>query len=143
MPWARSPTPEGTLEATQRDERLWAEDRVFHFAVVEKTSGMVLGVAGMNREGANAAWLHYWIRTSHAGRGLTTEAAGALIAWARDELRLPRLNLWAGTDNHASRRVAEKLGFVHVGPLSWRPEGGLGDFPAESYELRLRTEERA
>ena len=142
MPWARSPTPEGTLELTQRDERLWADDRAFHFAVVEKASGLVLGVVGINREGAHAGGLHYWIRTSHAARGLTTEAAGALIPWARDELRLPRLNLWAGSDNRASRRVASKLGFVHLGPLSWRPEGGLGDFPAESYELRLRSEER-
>jgi RimJ/RimL family protein N-acetyltransferase len=142
MPWASSATPQGTLELTQRDERLWAEDRVFHFAVVEKESGMVLGVAGINREGPNAGGMHYWIRTSHSGRGLTTEAGLGLIAWARDELDLPRLNLWAGTDNHASRRVAQKLGFVHVGPLSWRPEGGLGDFPAESYELLLRSEER-
>ena len=143
MPWATSRAPEGTLELTQRDERLWGEDRVFHFAVVEKESGMVLGVAGINREAPGAGGLHYWIRTSHAGRGLTTEAGHALIAWARDDLRLPRLNLWAGSDNHASRRVAQKLGFVHVGPLSWRPEGGLGDFPAESYELLLRSEQPA
>jgi RimJ/RimL family protein N-acetyltransferase len=99
----------------------------------------VLGVAGLDREGDDAAWLHYWIRSDHAGRGLTTEACHALIRWSRDDLALARLSLWAGRDNHASRRVAEKLGFVHVGPLSWRPEGGLGDFPAESYELRLSS----
>lgn len=140
MPWARVPTLQGTLEVTQRDERLWAEQRVFHFAVVEKESGLALGVAGLNREGTDAAELHYWIRTDHAGRGLTTEAGRALIEWARDELRVRRLTLWAGTENHASRRVAEKLGFVHIGPLDWRPDGGLGDFPAESYELVLRTD---
>lgn len=140
MPWARVPTLQGTLEVTQRDERLWAEQRVFQFAVVEKESGLALGVAGLNREGTDAAELHYWIRTDHAGRGLTTEAGRALIEWARDELRVRRLTLWAGTENHASRRVAEKLGFVHIGPLDWRPDGGLGDFPAESYELVLRTD---
>jgi RimJ/RimL family protein N-acetyltransferase len=138
MPWARVPTHQGTLELTQRDERLWAEGHVFHFALVEKGSGLVLGVAGLNREGKDAAELHYWIRTDHAGHGLTTEAGCALIEWARDQLHVPRLTLWAGSENHASRRVAEKLGFAHVGPLDWRPEGGLGDFPAESYELVLR-----
>jgi RimJ/RimL family protein N-acetyltransferase len=137
MPWARVPTPQGTLELTRRDERLWAEQRVFHFALVEKDSGLALGVAGLNREGTDAAELHYWIRTDHAGLGLTTEAGRALIEWARHELHVPKLTLWAGTENRASRRVAEKLGFVHIGPLDWRPEGGLGDFPAESYELRL------
>ena len=125
-----------------RDERLWAEDRVFHFAVVEKASGLVLGVAGLNRETDDSAELHYWIRTDHAGRGLTTEAATALVEWAREELRLARLSLWAGTENSGSRRVAEKLSFVHTGPLGWRPEGGMGDFPAESYELVLRPRQQ-
>ena len=138
MPWARVPAAQGTRELTQRDERLWAEKTVFHFALVEKESGLVLGVAGLNREDTDAAELHYWIRTDHAGRGLTTEAGRALIEWARDALHLSRLTLWAGTENHASRRVAEKLGFVHLGPLDWRPEGGLGDFAAERYELLLR-----
>lgn len=139
MPWARDPTREASLALTQRDERLWAEDRVFHFALVEKVSNLALGVAGLNREGTTGLELHYWIRTDHAGRGLTTEAGRALVAWARDELRAHRLSLWAGSENHASRRVAEKLGFVHVGPLDWRPEGGLGDFAAERYELSLSS----
>lgn len=137
MPWAREPSPEGNLKMAVRDERAWRAGRVYQFAVIERESGAVLGVAGLNREGNHAAELHYWIRTDHAGRGLTTEAGHALVAWARDQLRLARLTLWAGSENHASRRVAEKLGFRHLGPLGWRPEGGTGDFPAESYELIL------
>jgi RimJ/RimL family protein N-acetyltransferase len=121
----------------ERDERAWAEDRFYQFALVAKDSGRVLGVAGLNREGPDACELHYWIRSDHAGRGLATEAARALVQWARDELHVGRVTLWAGSENHASRRVAEKVGFVHLGPLGWRPEGGLGDFAAESYELRF------
>ena len=132
MPWAREPKLDVDLDMS-RDER------ALHFAMVERESGIVLGIAGLNREGADEAELHYWIRTDHTGRGLTTEACRALVAWARDELRLARLTLWAGRDNLASRRVAEKLGFVHIGPLGWRPEGGLGDFDAESYELRFSS----
>ena len=139
MPWARSPTLEGTLAMTHRDERAWQDDRMYQFVLVDKASGEVLGVAGLNREGDDAAELHYWIRSDRAGRGLTTEACRALIEWARDELRVHRLTLWAGRENHASRRVAEKVGFTHLGPLSWRPEGGLGDFDAESYELRFSS----
>lgn len=122
---------------TLRAERAWRAGHFYHFALIARESGAALGVAGLNREGDGAAELHYWIRSDHAGRGLTTEAGQALIAWARDQLGLARLTLWAGTENLASRRVAEKLGFRHVGPLAWRPEGGLGDFPAESYELSL------
>ncbi len=137
MPWAREPALEGTLALTQRDEHAWRDDRVFHFAIVDRQSAEVLGVAGLNKEGPDAAELHYWIRSDHAGRGLTTEACRALIEWAREELHVTRLTLWAGRENLASRRVAEKLGFTHLGPLDWRPEGGLGDFAAESYELPL------
>jgi RimJ/RimL family protein N-acetyltransferase len=139
MPWAREPSVKSAAAMTLRDERAWRDGTVFQFALVEKDSGEVIGVAGMNREGADAAELHYWIRSDRAGRGLTTEACLALVDFARDELGLERLTLWAGRENHASRRVAEKVGFVHVGPLAWRPEGGLGDFPAESYELRLSS----
>ena len=138
MPWAREPTLAGSLALTARDEQDWREDRFYHFAAIEKESDLALGIVGLNPKGTDSLELHYWIRTDHAGRGLATEAARALVEWARDELQAPRLELWAGRENHASRRVAEKLGFVHLGPLDWRPEGGLGDFPAESYELVLR-----
>ena len=136
MPWAREPTLDSTIEMIHRGVRVWAESQIFHFAVIERETGTVLGVAGITHEDQEA-WLHYWIRTDHAGRGLTTEAAGALVGWARQELGLARLMLWAGRENHASRRVTEKLGFKHLGPLDWRPEGGQGEFDAESYELRF------
>jgi RimJ/RimL family protein N-acetyltransferase len=122
---------------TQRAPRDWLEDRAFHFALIERDTGGVLGVAGLNREAQDQAELHYWIRSDHAGRGLTTEACRALIDWARTSLQLSTLTLWAGRDNHASRRVAAKLGFKHLGPLEWRPEGGQGHFDAEYYELRF------
>ncbi len=134
MPWALDPTPEGSQEQAAKSQSGWSAGTHYHFALVERETGMVLGVVGLNMDKAD---LHYWIRTDHARRGLTTEACRGLIDWARRELHVLRLTLWAGKDNAASRRVAEKLGFEHVGPLDWKPEGGLGTFDAESYELRL------
>jgi RimJ/RimL family protein N-acetyltransferase len=137
MPWAREPTLEGAREETARSARDWNAGQRFHFAVIERDSGTVLGVMGFAREGDEDAELSYWIRSDRVGRGLTTEACLALIGWARNSLGLRRLTLWAGRENKASRRVAGKLGFTHLGPLGWHPEGGNGTFPAESYELRL------
>ena len=137
MPWAREPSLDLSLATSDRDERAWDEGLHLNFVLVDQRSGQALGVAGLNRESAAAAELHYWIRTDHSGLGLTTEACQAIIGWAASDLELQKLTLWAGSENHASRRVAEKLGFKHVGPLAWQPEGGLGNFDAESYELAL------
>jgi RimJ/RimL family protein N-acetyltransferase len=137
MPWAREPSMEGARAETANSARDWEADKRFHFAAIDRVSGTVLGVMGFARESDEAAELSYWIRTDHAGRGLTTEACLALIDWARDSLALRRLTLWAGRENTASRRVAEKLNFSHLGTLDWQPEGGHGTFPAERYELRL------
>ncbi len=137
MPWAVEPTLERTELQTAQSERDFQERTHFHFAVLERATGSVVGVAGFDNETPGSPELHYWIRTDRAGRGLATEAGRALIAWAHRELHVDRVWLWAGRDNAASRRVAEKLGFQHIGPLGWKPDGGLGVFDAERYELRL------
>ena len=137
MPWAREPTLAGTRTQTESSGRKWSEGGEFHFCLVDRHGRHVLGVAGLNRDGPTSSELHYWVRSDHSGRGLTTEACRALIDWAPRALGVKRITLWAGRNNAASRRVAEKLGFVHVGPLDWRPDGGLGEFDAESYELQV------
>jgi ribosomal-protein-serine acetyltransferase len=132
MPWAREPTIDGVREMVEENKH---DDTTLSFAIVERSTAAVLGVIGLNSNEDGSFELHYWMRTDRTGCGLTTEAGGALLEWARLRLGVTRFTLWAGKDNVASRRVAEKLGFVHIGPLGWRPEGGLGEFDAESYEL--------
>lgn len=135
MPWAKEPTLDASTTVAARGQSEWAEGH-FHFAVVERDSSLVLGVIGLDREG-HSAELSYWIRSDHAGRGLTTEACTALLEWGARQLHVTRFTLWAGRENHASRRVAVKLGFAHIGPLGWEPDGGNGTFPAEKYELKM------
>jgi len=134
MPWAKDPSLEVTRTMAAKDRSAWLEGQ-FRFAVVERDSELVLGVIGLDCEDGSAE-LSYWIRSDHAGRGLTTEACRGLIDWGVRVLRFAHFTLWAGLENHTSRRVAEKLGFVHLGPLDWQPDGALGTFPAERYELR-------
>ncbi|HET7466360.1 MAG TPA: GNAT family N-acetyltransferase [Candidatus Dormibacteraeota bacterium] len=137
MPWAREPTIGAVREMLAETKQDREDQTALTFAVLERSGGAVLGVIGLNAVGDDSLELHYWMRTGHTGRGLTTEACRALLDWATRNLVVKRFVLWAGRENLASRRVAEKLGFVHIGPLDWRPEGGLGEFDAESYELRL------
>jgi ribosomal-protein-serine acetyltransferase len=132
MPWAREISLEGNQNYTAEAERAWKAGEAFHFVAVE--AGLVLGVVGLNRDGERSAELHYWIRSDRTGLGYATEAANRVLRWGAEQLGLERFTLWAGVDNQPSRRVAEKLGFLDLGPLPDPKQGGLGDFRAESYE---------
>ena len=59
--------------------------------------------------------LHYWIVPSHRGFGFATEAGRAVVAMARDTLRLDRLVSGIGIESPASERVLGKLGFTRTG----------------------------
>jgi len=73
-----------------------------------------LGLHGVDREQA-VGTLGYWVRTSRAGRGYTTEAAAAVLLWAFGPLGLARVSVEAAPGNAASLRVIAKLGFVREG----------------------------
>jgi len=132
MPWAVENRLDRTQELSAAGPARWAEGREHHFAITR--DGAVLGVLGINQEAPGEWELFYWIASEAAGSGLTTEAAAAVLTWTREHLYVKRFTLWAGRDNAPSRRVAEKLGFRHLGPLPEPKDGGLGTFPAELYE---------
>ncbi len=132
MPWAVDITLDGNRRYAVDAERAWQAGEEFHFAVLEED--LVLGVVGLNRNRNGSAELHYWTRSDRTGRGYTTEAGERIIRWGIEELGVKFLTLWAGVENRASRRVAEKLGFRDVGLLPEAMKGGLGVFPAEGYE---------
>ncbi len=63
------------------------------------------------------------------GRGLMSEALGALIGYAFGPLDLARLEADVDPRNAASIRIIERLGFVREGLLRerWRVGGGTQD----------------
>jgi len=80
----------------------------------------------------------YWIARPLWGQGIATEAGRALLANARDTLRLPRLVAGHFTDNPASGRVLEKLGFRATGVTRGRYSAGRGGIaPAKEFVLEL------
>ena len=83
------------------------------FSVILKDGGLLVGDCGlevMKVGGETAAELGYDVRSDHWGRGLATEAAIAVRDHAFSTLGLPRLVSLIRVGNHASRRVAEKVG---------------------------------
>jgi ribosomal-protein-alanine N-acetyltransferase len=93
------------------------------FAVV--LDGRVIGTVSLEIDARRgSAMLGYAIARAHWGRGIATEAARAVLAWAWVEHAL--VEVWAQADpaNRRSRRVLEKLGL--------RPD----DAPADGGEIR-------
>ena len=62
----------------------------------------------------------YRLARSAWGRGVATEAAGALVRHGLGALGLPRLVAVTYPDNHASQRVLDKLGFERRGLIDYK-----------------------
>lgn len=84
-------------------------DRVFHglAALIRMPDGEDVEVA-------------YRLARSAWGRGVATEAAGALVRHGLGALGLPRLVAVTYPDNHASQRVLDKLGFERRGLIDYK-----------------------
>lgn len=115
------------------------EERVF----VMLTGDEVVGVVGLNHIDAllRSAQVGYWVRSDRADRGLATEAVAAVLEHAFGPLGLHRLELHAGVENHASKRVAERLGFRHEGLARHGSRGAYGFYDCDVYGL-LETDPR-
>ena len=75
----------------------------------------LIGGIGLQRRESGEHELGYWIARPYWGLGFATEAGRAVVANARDSLRLKRLVSGHFVDNPASGRVLRKLGFRPVG----------------------------
>ena len=94
--------------------------------IERKEAGDVIGYCGLIEHGNGSPeepeLAYELLRVAH-GVGYATEAAQAVVAWARDA-GYPRL--WAGVWdwNTASRRVLDKLDFHETGRIGPRSEHG-------------------
>jgi RimJ/RimL family protein N-acetyltransferase len=80
----------------------------------------LVGGIALRDAGKGTAELDYWIARKFWGLGFATEAGRAMVNIARDALRLTRLRSSHFTDNPASGRVLEKLGFRATGAIERR-----------------------
>jgi RimJ/RimL family protein N-acetyltransferase len=98
----------------------------------------LIGAVGFGRMPSGELELGYWIARAHWGRGYATEAGRAVIAYARESLRIPRLSAGHFIDNPASGRVLAKLGFRPLGRIGLRHSAGRGEaVPTRLFEIDL------
>ena len=88
----------------------------------------MLGGAGLHpRRGVGALEIGYWMRSARTGRGLTTEAAGALTRVAFEVRGVDRVEIRCDPGNVASAAIPPKLGFTHEATLRRRLQGVNGE----------------
>lgn len=95
----------------------WRSGQQFAFAVREAVSGELLGGCGLSQleNPHRHANLGYWVRESRQRQGIAVEASQLVTRFGFEALGLARIEIVAMPDNHASRRVAEKLGALSEG----------------------------
>jgi RimJ/RimL family protein N-acetyltransferase len=108
---------DGWLTETLPQRR--SEGEGLHLAIVEETSGDIVGSIGLRDTDweAGRTEIGYGVRASRRGQGHATEAARAVGRWAITERGMRRVQLCARVDNVASIRVAEKAGYQREGTL--------------------------
>jgi RimJ/RimL family protein N-acetyltransferase len=87
------------------------------FAVVDSTSGALLGSAGLYRVSGGRAQLSFWTLPEARGDGVATQAVGVLARWGFSALGIGEIGLYHPAGNPAACRVAEKSGFDREGTL--------------------------
>ena len=122
-PFSR-PEMEAWVERNLEHQERWGYGL---FTIIHAESGEPIGDCGLETielNGGTETELGYDLRRDMWGRGLATEAAGAVVRYAFAELRLPRVISMVRPHNVRSARVAEKVGMtaerrVHRGGIDY------------------------
>ena len=138
-PWMSWAT-DGYTEMTAREyitiaQARWDEHTFYAFAITRADE--ILGACTLSSIHTiyHFCKLGYWVRTSHHGQGIAGRAAKLTTRFAFEQLGLIRVEIVIGVGNHASLRVAEKIGAHDEGILLNRMVVGRSVYDAHMYSL--------
>jgi RimJ/RimL family protein N-acetyltransferase len=119
-----------TLEHVQGVMRRWMEARIaggpMFVCAVRDLAGVLVGGCELRLIDAERANVSYWLYPEHRGRGYAARALALLCDAALRVEGVGRLEAHVAPDNVASRRLAERCGFVETGTIE--DEDAAGDF---------------
>jgi ribosomal-protein-alanine N-acetyltransferase len=135
----RSLRPEEVDAMLLRQEQYLAAHGCCMGAMVHKPRAEVIGVAGIQPLDIPGEFeLGWWVWKDFWGQGFATEMARALVAYARDVMKLPRVVAVIDPPNAASIRVAEKIGMRFECLRSARETAARReDVPVACYSMEL------
>lgn len=118
LPWLDMTTKvEDTKAYIESCRKSYAENKGMHTVIVYKNE--IVGVVGFNEiDWTNKiVYIGYWLGQQYQGNGIMTRVAKALTDYAFNHLKLNRVEIRAAVENHKSRSIPERLGFVNEGEI--------------------------
>lgn len=114
---ANDPSMQPTIRYVKESMISWASDAPsdFPMVIIHKDSQKIIGASGFNPRSKPEVPLFeigYWLETAFTGQGLATEMVQALADFAFESFKAARVQIVTQVGNTASRRVAEKSGFI-------------------------------
>ena len=100
----------------------WAAAVRYDFAIVDARDETFCGSVGLSQidQRHKLANVGFWVRRSRVGQGIATAAVQLIADFGFSELGLSRLEFLVARTNHASQRVAAKVGAKLEGTLRKR-----------------------
>lgn len=146
MPWAQAlPTVEESEAVCRRARWRFLAREDLMLGLFLKQGGDFVGGSGLHRIDWSVPRFEigYWLRTSCCGRGLMTEAVGAIAGFAFDVLSAQRVEIRCDSRNAPSRRVAERAGFSLEATLRRESRDTEGELCDTLLYARLRDHDAA
>jgi ribosomal-protein-alanine N-acetyltransferase len=108
------------------DKATEADPWTHGFALIHSESETVIGTVSFTGppDAEGVAEIAYGIVPAYEGHGFATEAAAALVAWARETGLVRKIRAHTLPERNASTHVLEKCAFRHIGELT-DPTDGL------------------
>lgn len=117
----------------ERCEAAWKSGSAFPWAIIERASDAFSGVIEL-RLAPPKADFGYILGPQFWGRGLATEAASAIVAWAAAQPSIFRVWATCHPDNTASASVLRKAGLTLETTLAnWEARPQLGEAAGASH----------
>ncbi|MEM6346312.1 MAG: GNAT family N-acetyltransferase [Bacteroidota bacterium] len=110
-----------TLEETQSQmdwyQSLVSEQKGLWWAMIDKADQSFLGALGLNDwdQQNRKAEFGLWLLPQYWGQGYIQEATPAIFKYAFAEMNLHRIEAFVESENQASQKALQRLGFRHEG----------------------------
>jgi len=136
MSYALHETINTTIEWLTHEEKNIDSDEYFSWGFVLKENGKLIGSGGCGYDKKHKMFAPgYNIMKVFWGKGLTTEALRAIIDFAVSELGAREFFCNHATENIASGKVMEKVGFVYQKDGEFKKLDGSETFQSREYLL--------